>query len=112
MQLYPTLKTKLTNGTLDDLLTRLAKAHTFYPRLRAEADNQYQLKNPMLQYLFNYYTFLEVLNEDLTRFLEELGDSWDSTSTKGKLGYLRKVRVRDQLNREIADFEARNQNIC
>jgi predicted transcriptional regulator len=114
MELYPTGRntSRLTNGTLDDLRTRLGKGHTFYPRLRAEADNQYPPKDPMLGYLFNYYGFLEVLNEDLTHFLDELQDSWDATSTKGKLGYLRKVQVRDQLNREIAEFEAKNQKIC
>lgn len=112
MELYPTGRTtRLTNGTLENLLERLAKGHILYPRLRAEADSHYQLNDPMLQYLFNYYAFLEVLNEDLTRFLDDLQDSWDATSTKGKLGYMRKVKVWNQLGKEIAEFEAINPNL-
>jgi hypothetical protein len=99
-------RTRLTNGTLEDLLTRLAKAHPMICRIRAEIFNKYHEKDPMLAYLFNYLGFLEVLNEDGTHFLEELEDSWDATSTKGKLGIMRKIQVRDQLNREIAEYQA------
>lgn len=106
MEQMATVRTRLTPPILDDLRGRLATEHIYFPRLRAEADSKYQSNDPMLPYLFRYYGFMEVLNEDISRFMEELQDSWDATSTKGKLAYSTKVERRDRLSQEIAMYDA------
>ena len=93
---------------VDNLLVRLAKEHTIFPRFRAEADNKYKKDDPMINYLFGYYGFQEVLNEDLTWCLNEIVDTWDATNTKGKLSYRRKVEVALRLVEEIIEFERLN----
>lgn len=101
------LRIRLNPGTLHELLTRLAKEHQIIPRLIAVADTDYPQDSEMHRYVTGYYKEQGWLNEDLTDFMEQLQDSWDSTSTSGKLSYNEKVRRRDRLNLEIAEYEAR-----
>ncbi len=110
MERMEIVRTRLTSSILEDLQSRVARMHTVVPRLRAEADTQYPTSHPMLNYLFGYHAFIEVLAEDLAGFLDELQDSWDATSTKGKLSYSTKVERRDRLSLEIAMYEAQNQS--
>ncbi|OJV93996.1 MAG: hypothetical protein BGO39_18345 [Chloroflexi bacterium 54-19] len=92
----------------DNLLARLSTANTYIHRVRAEADNKYDTDDPMLNYLFDKYAFLEVLNEDTVYHLEKEAETWERTTTRGRLSYERKKEVIVRLLGEVAEFERWN----